>query len=71
MNSNVSGQSDMDLIESARHGSMEAFAVLYQHYHGAIKAYAFSLVKDKDLAEDVAQEVFAVACKDLKRLKKP
>lgn len=62
--------SDIRLVETAKQGCVESFGVLYEQYHGSMKAIAYALLGQRDLAEDVAQEVFVVACQDLARLKR-
>jgi RNA polymerase sigma-70 factor (ECF subfamily) len=61
--------SDAQLVEAAQNGHLESFGVLYQRYHSPMVALAYSMLADRDLAEDAAQEVFAVACRDIKNLK--
>ncbi len=48
---------------------MESFGALYQRYHSSMVALAYSMLADRNLAEDAAQEVFAIACRDLGTLK--
>jgi RNA polymerase sigma-70 factor (ECF subfamily) len=57
------------LVEAAQNGHLESFGDLYQRYHSSMVALAYSMLADRDLAEDAAQEVFAVACRDLGSLK--
>lgn len=65
MNSN----SEKQLVETAQKGCIESFGALYEHYYSSIAALAFSVLGDRQLAEDAAQEVFAIACKDIADLK--
>ena len=65
MNSN----SEKHLVEAAQKGCIESFGALYKHYYSSIAALAFSVLGDRQLAEDAAQEVFAIACKDIADLK--
>ncbi|OHB61797.1 MAG: hypothetical protein A2Y76_08045 [Planctomycetes bacterium RBG_13_60_9] len=62
-------QSDAELVEAAQHGRLESFGALYQRYHNPIVALAYAQLGDKHSAEDAAQEVFAVACRDLRSLR--
>ncbi len=62
-------QSDAVLVEAAQHGRLDSFGVLYQRYHNPIVALAYAQLGDKHLAEDAAQEVFAIACRDLRSLR--
>ena len=62
-------QSDAELVEAAQHGRLESFGALYQRYHNPIVALAYAQLGDKHAAEDAAQEVFAIACRDLRSLR--
>jgi RNA polymerase sigma-70 factor (ECF subfamily) len=62
-------QSDAVLVEAAQHGRLDSFGALYQRYHNPIVALAYAQLGDKHAAEDAAQEVFAVACRDLPSLR--
>jgi RNA polymerase sigma-70 factor (ECF subfamily) len=61
--------SETQLVEAAQNGHLESFGALYQRYHSSMVALAYSMLADLDLAEDAAQEVFAIACRDLGTLK--
>jgi len=61
--------SETTLVEAAQNGHLESFAALYERYHSSMVALAYSMLADRDLAEDAAQEVFAIACRDLRSLK--
>jgi len=58
-------RSDEDLVEAAQQGQVDSFGALYQRYHNPMVALAYAQLGDKHTAEDAAQEVFAVACRDL------
>lgn len=58
------------LVEAAQNGHLESFGALYKVYHSPMEALAYSMLADRDLAEDAAQEVFAIACHELSRLKR-
>jgi len=60
--------SDTQLVEAAQNGHLESFGALYRRYHSPMVALAYSLLADRDLAEDAAQEVFAVACRNIGNL---
>jgi RNA polymerase sigma-70 factor (ECF subfamily) len=62
-------QSDAVLVEAAQHGRLESFGALYQRYHNPIVALAYAQLGDRHSAEDAAQEVFAIACRDLRSLR--
>jgi len=55
---NLQEKSDQRLLILAREDS-RAFAVLYGRHHHHIYTYALSVLHDRDLAEDVAEETFA------------
>ena len=61
--------SETQLVEAAQNGHLESFGALYKRYHSPMVALAYSMLADRDLAEDAAQEVFAVACRDIASLK--
>jgi len=61
--------SDTQWVEAAQNGHLESFGALYERYHSPMVALAYSMLADRDLAEDAAQEVFAVACRDIGNLK--
>ncbi|OHB67117.1 MAG: hypothetical protein A2Y77_05355 [Planctomycetes bacterium RBG_13_62_9] len=62
-------QSDAVLVEAAQQGRLDSFGALYQRYHNPIVALAYAQLGDKHSAEDAAQEVFAIACRDLRSLR--
>ncbi len=61
--------SETKLVEAAQNGHLESFGTLYERYHSPMVALAYSVLSDKDLAEDAAQEVFAIACQKLGTLR--
>ena len=61
--------SETTLVEAAQNGHLESFGALYERYHSPMMALAYSMLGDRDLAEDAAQETFAIACRDLPKLK--
>ena len=62
-------QSDAVLVEAAQHGQLDSFGALYERYYSPIVALAYALTGDKHAAEDVAQEAFAIAYRDLASLR--
>jgi len=62
-------KSETKLVEAARNGHLESFGLLYEHYYSSMVALAYSMLSDRQLAEDAAQEVFAIACRDIGNLK--
>jgi len=63
------GFNEVQLVEAARNGCIDSFAALYKKYHSPMVALAYSILAGRDRAEDVAQETFAIACRDLPTLK--
>ena len=57
------------LVESACNGDIDSFGKLYEHYYVAIVWLAYSIVPDYGLAEDIAQQSFAIACENLGSLR--
>lgn len=51
-------QEELDYIERLRHGSAEAFRVLFEHYYPLFFSFAKRLLQDDFAAEDVLQNVF-------------
>lgn len=52
--------SDVDIIlyEQVEDGQREALEALYDKYHKLIFSFAYRMVKNKELAEEIVQEVF-------------
>ncbi|MCX6097172.1 MAG: sigma-70 family RNA polymerase sigma factor [Caldiserica bacterium] len=57
METGLEERSDQELLELARTDA-QAFAVLYFRYYRHLRAYATALLKDADLANDIAEETF-------------
>ncbi len=66
----MSSNSDLALVEAAINGDVDSFTELCRRYYPAMVAIAHSLLGDRHLAEDAAQETFAKACRELPRLRK-
>lgn len=67
----VSVSTESEIVEAACNGDVNSFGKLYERYYTAMVWLAYSILADRNLAEDVAQETFAVACSELIRLKQP
>ena len=65
----VNQDSEINLVENAEKGSIESFGALYERYYSSMAALAFSILTDRQLAEDAAQETFAIACAKIGSLK--
>jgi RNA polymerase sigma-70 factor (ECF subfamily) len=62
-------QPQEQLVEQARRGCIDSFGELYGQYYNGIVALAYSTIGEMNMAEDAAQETFAIACRDLTNLK--
>lgn len=58
-----------DLIARARRGDEEAFRLIFERYTRPIISFIFYMVNQKDLAEELAQETFVRAYKNLNALR--
>ncbi|MFM9105090.1 MAG: RNA polymerase sigma factor [Chloroflexota bacterium] len=56
--SNLAELSDADLIGRASGGDARALEVLYDRYSGVVFSFSLRLVQDRQLAEELLQEVF-------------
>lgn len=65
----MNAKRDVPLVEAAQQGNLDGFAALYERYYSSMVALAYSVLADAHLAEDAAQQAFAIACRDLPRLK--
>ena len=61
--------SEAKLVEAAQDGHLESFGALYERYYNPLVALAYSVLADRHIAEDAAQESFVIACRDLSNLK--
>jgi RNA polymerase sigma-70 factor (ECF subfamily) len=59
------------IVLAARNGDVESLGILYQRYYSAMVWLAYSVLLDREQAEDIAQETFTVVCSKLIHLKKP
>jgi len=66
----IKERSEEQIVEAAQNGHLESFGALYQRYYSSMVALAYSVLGDRDCAEDAAQEVFAIACRDIASLKR-
>jgi RNA polymerase sigma-70 factor, ECF subfamily len=55
---NLADSSDAELIGRASEGDARALEVLYDRYSGVVFSFALRLVADRQLAEEILQEVF-------------
>jgi len=57
------------LVERAQNGCIDSFGALYRQHYGSMVALAYSATGDIIASEDAAQETFAIACRNLSKLK--
>ncbi len=62
-------RSDAELVKAACNGDVDSFRRLYERHYALAVAVARSRLWDRHLAEDAAQEAFAVACRTLHTLR--
>ena len=65
------GRSDAELLEASRRGERDAFGALIERYQGVVCAVSYSRTGDHALSEDVAQETFIAAWRQLGQLREP
>ena len=61
--------SDAELVKAACGGDVDSFRELYERYYRMAGGIARSRLSDQHLAEDAAQEAFAMACRRLHSLR--
>jgi RNA polymerase sigma factor (sigma-70 family) len=61
--------SDGELVEASRRGEHEAFGRLVARYQDVVRAVSYGATGDPGLSEDVAQETFIAAWRQLDRLR--
>ena len=62
---------DAELLEASRRGERGAFGALVERYQHMVCAITYSRTRDQALSEDVAQETFIAAWKQLDQLREP
>jgi RNA polymerase sigma-70 factor (ECF subfamily) len=62
---------DAALVMAVREGERDAFAVLVDRYQDRVVAAAYHLVGDRDAAEDLAQDAFVEAFRQIRALRDP
>jgi RNA polymerase sigma-70 factor, ECF subfamily len=62
-------ESGEDLIARARRGDEEAFRLIFERYTRPVMRFIFCMVSDRALAEELAQETFVRAYKNLGALR--
>lgn len=64
----MTGPLQIQLVEAAVSGNIDSFGELCTHYYPSMVAIGYSVLADHQLAEDAAQEAFARALKNLRKL---
>jgi RNA polymerase sigma factor (sigma-70 family) len=59
------------LVASAAGGDVDAFGQLLNATSGMVTSIALAIVRDVDMSQDIAQEVFLSAWRDLQKLRNP
>jgi len=62
---------DVDLVAESLHGNRDAFRQIVERYQTLICSLAYSAIGNVSQSEDVAQETFITAWKDLPSLRQP
>jgi len=65
----VQQKPDLTLVEQACNGDTDSFTELCRRYYPAMVAIAHSVIGDRHLAEDAAQQTFAKAVRKMPNLK--
>lgn len=60
---------DAELVAAVRDGEVEAFAALVDRYKDRVVGVAYHLTGDRDAAEDLAQDTFVAAFKQIHKLR--
>jgi RNA polymerase sigma factor (sigma-70 family) len=58
-------------LEASKRGERDAFGALVERYQGVVCAVSYSRTGDRALSEDVAQDTFITAWRQLDRLREP
>lgn len=62
---------DSELLEASKRGEHAAFGALVERYQGVVCAVTYSRTRDQALSEDVAQDTFLAAWRQLDQLREP
>ena len=62
-------EEEIELVMRAKEGDLAAFGEIIRRYRNLVHATAFQILKDRSLAEDIAQEAFVKAFQSLKDLR--
>src|SRR5688572_24125830 len=62
---------DAELLEASKRGEHAAFGSIVERYQDVVCAVSYSRTRDQALSEDVAQETFLAAWRQLHQLREP
>ena len=62
---------DAELLEASRRGEHSAFGAIVERYQDVVCAITYSRTRDQALSEDVAQDTFIAAWRQLDQLREP
>lgn len=65
----ISFINEADFVQGLKKGHSEAYTYLVETYHHKLCTYAYGLIRDYDLSEDIVQNVFIKVWKQRKKLK--
>jgi RNA polymerase sigma-70 factor, ECF subfamily len=67
LSGDANGTADVELLHRAASGDKDAFGVVFERYQHVVYRFARAMTGSSDAAEDIAQEVFVVLIRDLRR----
>ena len=62
---------DVKLVERTLSGDLDSFGELHRRYYHRVVHVVFGVVRDRILAEDMVQDAYVAALKELPRLREP
>jgi RNA polymerase sigma-70 factor, ECF subfamily len=65
----VKARTEAELVGAARKGDVESFGELYRRHYAPAVGIAYGVLGDRHLAEDVAQEAFVIASRQVAGLR--
>lgn len=68
---NIDSNTDADLVELYKSGDKKALATLVKRWHKSFCDKAYWMVRDKDIAKDIAQDSWTIIMKRIHTLKNP
>ncbi len=63
------GEIASSVIVAARRGERQAFGAIIRHYEHRVRVTAYQILRDRDLTDDVVQDVFVAAYRALPRFR--